>query len=114
MAIGLTEITMRNMSAAEGAELMDVYARVYGFEPLDLRFWFWGAEGEEHALTEGVLVDQGVIRDMVLTILPRSAYTGELQARRKERERVGRNRCEACGEERETEDVHSMQGSETL
>ena len=89
------------MSAAVGAELMHAYAHVHDFEPRGLRFWFRGADQEQRELTEGVLVDQGVTRGMLLTVSPSSAYTEELEALRKEGEHVGRSRCETCGEESE-------------
>ena len=44
-----------------------------------------------------MLVDQGVTKDLELTVSPRSALTGRLQARRKERERLARQHDEVCG-----------------
>ena len=102
-AIGLTRIIMFDMSAADGDELMHVYTHGHGFDPRDLRFCFMGANQEERELTEGVLVDQGVTKDLELTVSPRSPFTGRLRARRKERDQARRTEEERL--RRQHEDV---------
>ena len=100
-AIGLTRIIMFDMSAATGDEVMHVYTHGHGFDPQDLKFCFRGANQEERELTEGVLVDQGVTKDLALTVSPRSPFTGALRARRQEREQACRTEEERLSRQHE-------------
>ena len=100
-AIGLTRIIMFDMSAATGDEVMHVYTHGHGFYPQDLKFCFMGANQEERELTEDVLVDQGVTKDLTLTVSPRSPYTGAIRARRQEREQVRRTEEERLSRQHE-------------
>ena len=74
-------VIMHGMFASHGYEVMNVYNGVHVCERRDMEFMVLLINGGSRLLGVGVLVDQGVTSDMVVTVLPSVSLVGEIVTR---------------------------------